>query len=226
MSVSPAITTSVEMHYLPGIVTANRISHLDDQYKYLRVIDSYWFLVERLLKEPKYASKKKLLLDSKKKLIELREEGYSSIMDQHFNGSDSDITLNFIGLDNECQVIEGTKTFEKPLYDRSKDPFDSDLHVTVSWRTSRYPIGKGTDWVLTLSSQKEYLQTAMLSTTTKEELLVLLCKIGIIKEGEWLTPQEYFAKNDIKKCMLAKKNDINGFISKEVFPYSLTEDKK
>lgn len=60
------------------------------------------------------------------------------------------------------------------------------------------PIGIGTEWVSAIHCEYSIqLEAAMRSTSTNEELLMLLRKTGAIKVGEWLTVKQFMQRNKI-----------------------------
>jgi hypothetical protein len=73
-------------------------------------------------------------------------------------------------------------------------------HVNANRSFSELFVEEGTEWVLcTNNEDSTKLEAAMRSTQTKEELLLLLRKLGAIGAGEWIKPREFYLRNEVSK---------------------------
>jgi len=72
-------------------------------------------------------------------------------------------------------------------------------------------VGEGTQWVISDCIEDSVcLEAAMRCCDNKEDLLLLLRKIGAISVGEWMTPQQYLKhKEVIKHCELVGDKVFN-----------------
>lgn len=101
----------------------------------------------------------------------------------------------FTRLTNRGHVEIGTMEYS---YIGTKIYGVPDIDVTV--KTNILPLGIGTEWLACISQEHSInLEAAMRSTSTKEELLLLLRKIGAIKLGEWLTIEEFTKRKELFK---------------------------
>lgn len=184
--------TSHRFHYFPmSLVTLNIVKLDSLELEIAKLSSIIKNQTEVILKTPKVKRNPKPTLDYIASVTKLRSE-MSSLLLKFYTSSltscQDDNVEKHIAINERGSIGVVEVVYEKDDESGCKRIASAEMLPTV----------EGTEWVISRSSKiAEKAEAALRSTKTKEELLRLLQKINLIKEGTWLTPEQYMDKHNI-----------------------------
>lgn len=212
---SAASTTTSYLHYFPiAPIILNRIVTLDTLYLRIKILTRNINIFNKLIQsklERSKLNKTKQLIES---LTKLKEDYISDLMNLHSKSNEVENTTA-----NEEIALAMDENGIIKLCSMKFIKHDTDGIVCII-KEQKMPVDVDSQWVISHRDDiTNDIEAAMRSTKTKEELLVLLRKIGYIKEGVWITPKEYFNNNNIVGIM----NNIHAQSDKEMDTFILNK---
>lgn len=212
--------TTCFRHYFPISTSVERLVYYDQLYSYSAKLNQYIKLSEDALKRHIGEKRRKTIESMIRKLTKLHAswvleilEGYQASLRKDID--DENIASDrFLGIDDDGEIIEGIVRYKCRETNGVTDSRNCDRTIDFSIK----PVGPGSEWAVAYNSEHcRILETAMRSTDTKEELLMLLRKIGAISVGEWITPKDYLKKYNIPAEVKAADDRDVEHVGKFVF---------
>lgn len=215
-------TVNFDSYLRPGVSAI-----CSDLFFYFPISNRFDRLVERNLlyascelwwdkiKEAELILKSKRSVESKRK-AKLLLNAYISRYKTDFDDLTRTTYIDtFVALTLSDRLIEGRSEY---IAEESADMFGLKT-IKHSVIFNDLPLCKGTDWVIANDpTHSRYLETALRSTSSKEELLALLRKCGAIKVGKWYTKADFIYKHEfygnIEHAILNKRATLEALISK------------
>lgn len=212
--------TSCFRHYFPICQNVERLVYYDQYYSYSRKVNTYINLSEDALKRRIGDKRRKTITSMISKLTKLQASWVLDILEGYQAGLKRDIESEtfasdrFIGIDDDGEIIEGVVRYRCGETNGVTDARKCDRTIDFSIKA----VGPGSEWAVAYNSEHcRILETAMRSTETKEELLMLLRKIGAISVGEWITPKDYLKKYNIAEEVKAADKRDQHHVDKLIF---------
>lgn len=188
--------TSHRLHYFPMSLASLNIVKLDSlDLEIAKLSSIIKHQTEVVLKTPKVKRNPKPTVDYIASVTKLRSEKSSTLMNYY---SSTTTSCQDDDVEKHIAISErGTIAVIEVLYEK-----DNETGCKRICSSEVLPTVEGIEWVVSRSSKKtEMAEAALRSTKTKEELLCLLQKINLIKEGIWLTPEQYMDRHNIRALM-------------------------
>jgi hypothetical protein len=198
IKIGPQATTSSYVHYFPISHSVANAVNLDRLYLGVVKLNSIIQQQKKILEnKSKRNSNQKPTLDYIARCIVDRDKLAAKVLSLFSSGKCS--SDDEVPREEENLAINLTGGVGLAFATYEKDESEGCKRISTS---ELLPMSEDSEWVISHSrSLVEDIEAAMRSTQTKEQLLWLLQKTGHIKEGTWVTPEQYIAENNIKVLM-------------------------